>query len=101
MVRQGKDTMKCIHIHTKRIGELEVGDIVKGGNVHAWSQVLAVEVSEELPTTKLTWTRPATNGGIVDPIQRGRATKQTQLLASWDLVEVQGEVDGYGRSRNV
>jgi hypothetical protein len=91
--------MKCIHIHTKRIGELEVGDIVKGGNVHGWSLVLGVEVNEEHHTTKLTWHRPATNGGEVDPMQRGRATKQVQVLPSWDLVEAQGEIDGFGRTR--
>ena len=97
MVRQGKDTMKCIHIHTKRIGEVEVGDIIRGGVVSGWSKVIAVDNQVELFTTTLTWYRPATNGGIVDPNQRGRATQQKQVLASWDLVEVQGEIDRIDR----
>jgi hypothetical protein len=76
-------------IKQKRIDQIVVGEIVKGGVIGGWSEVFAVDVDEEYPATKLTWYRLATNGGIVDPNQRGRATKHTQVLASFDLVYVQ------------
>jgi hypothetical protein len=90
MVRQGEDTM--IKIITKRIDEVVAGEIIRGSVINGWSEVISVDVDEEYPATEIKVYRPATNGGIVDPIQRGRGTQRKLLLPSFDLVEVQVRV---------
>jgi hypothetical protein len=83
-----------IALITKRIGDLIVGEVVRGGNIAGWSEVSEINAVEGIPAMQVTWYRPATNGGIVDPNQRGRSTKRTQILPSFDLVEVQVRITG-------
>lgn len=102
MVRQGKDTMKCIHIHLKRVDEVEVGDIIRTpkepGHMlfPAWAQVVGVEVKAF--TAKITTMRPATvDGKVTEPF---KVQQVGTTVPPWELVEVQSPIDGFGRARN-
>ena len=105
--------MKCIHVHLARVSEIEPGDIIRsprnGGHMPfaTWSQVMGVEVKDIV--TKVTTLRPGTTDGVItdkhgakmDAPDMGfvRVVQAGTTLSSWELVEVQGEIDGYGRAR--
>lgn len=93
----------------KRIDQIEVGDIVRSAHgeyqtIKNWSEVISVEVDEEMPATTVKVYRPRTNDGKVADVfgmmttksGRTHAQTQTMILPSFDLVDVQRTVDRFG-----